>query len=73
MAEISRCGSMFVRGSGKDVCRRCYCSEDPLIVSDLVYVDDAPKVRVADPSLSRVVMIKAYLGGIIPQRWRKSY
>ena len=55
MVEISWRGSMFVRGSGS----RHYCSifffaaviilvlqrfaEDLLIVSDLVYLDDAPK------------------------------
>ena len=59
MMEISRRGLIFARGSGKDACCRPYCSiyifaavirvvlqrfaEDPLIVSDLVYLDDAPK------------------------------
>ena len=56
--EISRRGSMFARGFGKDVFSPMLFNivlaaviivvlkrfaEDPLIVSDLVYLDDAPK------------------------------
>ena len=56
---------MFTRGSGKDVCCRRYCSisslrrvvivvlqrfaEDPLIVPDMVYLDDAPKGKDGRP------------------------
>ena len=59
MMEISRRGLMFAKGSGKDVFCHRYCSiyifaaviivvlqrfaEDPLIVSDLVSLDDATK------------------------------
>ena len=57
MMEISRRGSTFARSSDQDVCCRRCClisavviivvlqrfAEDPLIVSDSVYLDDAPK------------------------------
>ena len=53
--KITRRSSILARGSGKNVCcRRCYSIsslrrspqwfvEDPLIVLDLVPLDDAPK------------------------------
>ena len=62
--ETSRCDSILTKASGKDVCCRrfvqyriCGCHhggstavvEDPLIVSDLVYLDDAQRVRIAGP------------------------
>ena len=63
MMEISRRGSTFARGSDQDVCCRRCCSisaaviimvlqkfaEDPLIVSDSVYLDDAPKDEAGRP------------------------
>ena len=76
---ISRRGSMFARGSGKDVYCSRYCSisslrviivvlhrfaEDPLIVSDLVYLDDAPKDEDGRPREKETLEMARRAGGV---------